>query len=237
MGKSANELSFVGHLDELRTRLIKSVVAVVICAGILYLFIDPVLAAITKPVGRLVFTSPSDAFLSRMVLAIFCGFFIALPFVLYQIWAFVSSGLTEKEKRHIVLFGPASFLFFVIGGIFAYFIMIPISMKFLLSFSSPLMIPMIAVDKYISFIGMLILACGVIFELPLILVFLTKIGIVTPAFLRQNRKYAVVLILIASAILTPPDVITQMLMAVPLIVLYEAGIIFSQLTKTSTPQG
>ncbi len=230
MDTAGKDLSFFGHLDELRSRLIKAVVAVVICSCIFYVFIDAILAAIIKPVGQLVFTSPTDAFFSRMILTLFGGFFLSLPFILYHIWAFVSIGLTQKERKHVMFFGPFSFLLFVAGGVFAYFIVIPISLRFLLSFSSRLLVPMIAIDKYITFVGMLILAGGIIFELPLVLVFLTKIGIATPEFLRQKRKHAIVLILIVSAILTPPDVITQILLSVPLIVLYEIGIFFSRLT-------
>jgi len=128
------------------------------------------------------------------------------------------------------IFGPCSLFLFFLGGIFAYFVIIPISIHFLLSFSTPSIVPMITIKSYVSFVVTMLLAFGVVFELPLVLMFLTKIGVATPAFLVQKRKYAVVIILIVSAFITPPDCVTQILMALPLIVLYEAGIIISKIT-------
>ena len=230
MRKKADDLSFFEHLDELRVRLIKSLGAVIIAACFFYAFIDRTLAWVIKPVGKLVFTSPADAFMARLTLTIFGGFLLALPVVLYQIWRFVAAGLQEKEARTILIFGPASLGLFFLGGLFAYFVAVPMSMNFLLSFSSELMVPMITVKSYISFVGSFILSFGVVFELPLILMFLTKIGIATPAFLVQKRRHAIVIILIVSAILTPPDCVSQLIMAVPLMVLYEVGVLVSKLT-------
>ncbi|HBR14423.1 MAG TPA: twin-arginine translocase subunit TatC [Candidatus Omnitrophica bacterium] len=230
MRKKADDLSFFEHLDELRVRLIKSLGAVIIAACFFYVFIDRTLAWVIKPVGKLVFTSPADAFMARLTLTIFGGFLLALPVVLYQIWRFVAAGLQEKEARTILIFGPASLGLFFLGGLFAYFVAVPMSMNFLLSFSSELMVPMITVKSYISFVGSFILSFGVVFELPLILMFLTKIGIATPAFLVQKRRHAIVIILIVSAILTPPDCVSQLIMAVPLMVLYEVGVLVSKLT-------
>ena len=118
----------------------------------------------------------------------------------------------------------------MLGAVFAYFVTIPISIRFLLSFSTDLIVPMITVKSYISFVGTMLLAFGVIFELPLVLMFLTKIGIATPAFLMQKRKHAIIIILVVSAFITPPDFITQLIMAVPLVILYEVGIVASKLT-------
>ena len=154
-----------------------------------------------------------------------------MPFVFYQIWQFVSVGLTETERRYIVFFVPLSFIFFILGCVFGYWVMLPMMLKFFLSFSSPLMVPMIAVSKYISFVGMTVLSCGFVFEWPLVIVFLTKIGVATPHFLAEKRKYAIVLAFIASAVLTPsPDCFSQIIMAVPLIILYEISILYSKLT-------
>ncbi|MCR4337441.1 MAG: twin-arginine translocase subunit TatC [Candidatus Omnitrophica bacterium] len=222
------QLSFFDHLDELRSRLIKSLFAILFCSIIFYSFLDPFLKEIVRPVKQVVFTSPAEAFTARIFLTFLGGFLLALPIVFYQIWQFVAAGLTEKERRYVRIFGVFSFLSFVGGIIFGYFVMLPISLQFLLGFSSESMVPMITVGKYFSFVGSLVLACGIVFELPLILLFLTYIGIATPEFLRQKRRYAIVLIFIVSAIVTPPDVLTQLLMAVPLMVLYEVGVFFSQ---------
>jgi len=230
MNKSLRGISFHGHVEELQTRLIKSIVAIFVASCIFYIYIDEVFAVLIKPVGQLVFTAPGEAFVARIMLTLFGGFFLAFPVVLYQTWQFVASGLKEYETRYIKIYAPCSFFLFIIGGLFAYFITVPISIRFLLSFSSDLIVPMITVKNYISFVGTMVLAFGVVFELPLVLMFLTKIGIATPAFLAQKRKHAVVLILIVSAFITPPDFITQLIMAVPLIILYEAGIIASKCT-------
>ncbi len=230
MKKKDNELGFVGHLDELRGRLVKIVIAVIIAACIFYAFIDSVFIAIIQPVGKLVFTSPADAFIARLTLTIFGGLFLALPVTLYQIWQFVAAGLRKEERRYIIFFAPFSFFLFLMGGLFAYYITVPVALRFLLSFSSDVIVPMITIKNYISFLGTLILAFGVVFELPLVLMFLTKIGIATPDFFANKRRYAIVLILIVSAIITPPDVITQLMLSGPLIVLYEIGIIASRFT-------
>ena len=130
----------------------------------------------------------------------------------------------------MLIFGPLSLVCFLAGVAFGYGVMIPMSMQFLLSFASDTMVPMLSVNKYISYTGSMVFAFGIVFELPLVLLFLTKIGIATPAFLMQERKYALVIILIVSAILTPPDVLSQFLMAGPLVVLYEIGIVVSKFT-------
>lgn len=229
MNQKVDELSFFDHLDELRSRLIKSFVAVIVAACFFYFFIDSILIVLIRPVGRVVFTSPSDAFVARVMLAVCGGIILAVPVILYQIWRFVSEGLKEHEKRYVYFFGPCSLFLFILGGLFAYLIMIPVSIKFLLSFSTESIVPMITLQSYISFVGMLVLAFGVVFELPLVLMFLTKIGVVTPRFLSEKRRHAIVLILIVSAVITPPDAVTQLIMAGPLMVLYEAGILISML--------
>lgn len=230
MNKSLRGISFHDHVEELQARLIKSIVAIFVASCLFYIVIDEVFAVLVKPVGQLVFTAPGEAFVARIMLTLLGGFFLALPVVLYQIWQFVATGLKEYETRYIKIFAPCSFFLFVMGSLFAYFITVPISIRFLLGFSSDFIVPMITVKNYISFVGTMVLAFGVVFELPLVLVFLTKIGIATPAFLAQKRKHAIVLILIVSAFITPPDFITQLIMAAPLIILYEAGIIASKLT-------
>lgn len=230
MNKSPKDLSFFDHFDELRSRLIKSILSLLVASGLFYIFVDKVFALLIKPVGKLVFTAPGEAFVARIMLALFGGLFLALPVILYQIWRFVAAGLRESEIKYVRFFAPCSFFLFILGALFAYFVTIPISIRFLLSFSTDLIVPMITIKSYISFVGTMLLAFGVVFELPLVLMFLTKIGIATPAFLIEKRKYAVIIILIVSALITPPDFITQLIMAVPLVILYEVGIFASKLT-------
>lgn len=238
MSANPDGLSFWGHLDELRSRLIKSFLAIIIAACAFYPFVDPFLAFLIRPVGKVVFTSPADAFVIRLMLLICGGVVLALPVIVYQLWQFVAAGLKENEKKYIFFFAPASFILFIAGCIFGYWIIIPVGMKFLLSFSTDFIVPMITLPNYISFIMTLVLAFGVCFQLPLVLMFLAKIGIVTPAFLVQKRKHAIVLILIVSAVLTPsPDAVSQILMAGPLLVLYELGVIASRFMKSQRTIG
>jgi len=230
MRKNPNEFSFLEHLDELRNRLIKCLIVFVVGSCVAYQFVEHILAFIIQPVGQVVFTDPAEAFLARFTFALWTGFFLTLPFILYQLWKFVGLALTVKERRWIFLFGPLSLLFFIVGSLFGFVVILPVGMNFLLGFASETMVPMISVSKYLSFVGMIVLAFGIIFELPLVMVFLAKIGIATPAFLSEKRKYVIVFIFIVSALLTPPDIISQILLALPLIILYEIGIIFIRLT-------
>lgn len=225
------KLTLVEHLEELRRRLIKSILFIIIASSLVYSFSDKILSCLVRPVGRLIFLAPAEAFMAHIKIAFFGGLFLSSPFVIYQIWKFVSAGLNRDERKYALLFGPVSFIFFIVGAGFGYFIIIPIGLKFLLGYATEFMAPMISVSNYISFMGALSLAFGVVFELPLIILFLTKIGVVNTAFLSSKRRHAIVIIFIVAAALTPPDVITQCLMAVPLIGLYEIGIVFSKLAS------
>lgn len=221
--------TIVEHLNELRNHIGKSLIFLLVCSVIIYSSIDKILFFLSKPVGKLVFIAPQEAFTTNIKIAFFVGLLFSSPFILYQIWKFVSLGLLPKERKYIRIFGPLSFLLFVIGFTFGYLIIVPIGMKFLLGFASEILAPMITISKYISFVFNLSFAFSLVFQLPIVILFLTKIGIVTPAVLKKRRKEAIVLVFIAAAIMTPPDVVTQVLMAVPLILLYELGILFSRL--------
>ena len=229
MNQKNKYLPFLEHLEELRGRIIRSLAAVVVCALLAYNFSSAVLKFLIQPVGQLVFTSPAEAFLATIQVTIFLALLLAFPFLGYEIWAFAAGALTQSERRYVFIFAPFSLILFLAGVTFGYLVIVPISLKFLLSFSSPALIPMITVSHYISFVGNFVLAFGIVFELPLIVVFLAVIGVASPEFLRQKRKYAIVLIFIVSAVLTPPDWMSQLLMAVPLVILYEIGILLCAL--------
>jgi sec-independent protein translocase protein TatC len=217
-------------LDELRQRAIKVFLLFVAATLVCYNLVDEVLPWIIKPAGQLVYTSPLEAFSAYMTLSALMGFIITLPFTLYHIWAFVGKALRPHEKRFIAFFGPLSLLFFLLGVAFAFYVAVPLTYKFLMGFSSEYMKPMITVSSYLGFLANMLIAFGVAFELPLILAFLAMIGIATPEFLRQKRRHAIMIILIVAAIVTPPDVISQVLLAIPLMVLYEVGIIFVRMS-------
>jgi sec-independent protein translocase protein TatC len=218
--------SFFKHIEELRSRLIKTAGAFVLAFCLCYSFIGKLIPLIIAPAGHLVFTSPGEAFSAYMTLGVIMALLVSSPYILYQIWAFVGGALKPDEKKFILIFAPLSLLFFLAGGAFAYWVAVPRAYKFLMSFSSEYLVPMVTVKNYFGFLGHMIVAFGVAFELPLVLGFLAKIGIASPEFLRQKRRHAVIIILIASALLAPPDIMSMLILAVPLLILYEVGIIF-----------
>lgn len=225
------QYSLIGHLDELRSRILKSIIVFILCTVIVYHVSDTILFFLSRTPGTLVFIDPAEAFLAYLKVALWGGFFTALPFILYEAWAFVVSGLNRHERRFLLVFLPLSTVLFFSGAVFALFVIIPMGVRLLLSFGSEFMQPMLTVSRYISFVATLTLAFGCVFQLPIVLLFLTSIGIVSPATLAKNRKFALLIIFIVAATLTPPDIISQVAMALPLIVLYEIGILTSRLCR------
>lgn len=218
--------SFFKHIEELRSRLIKSVGAFVLAFCLCYNFIGKLLPKIIAPAGHLIFTAPGEAFWAYMILGSVMALVVSSPIIVYQIWAFVGGALRPSEKKFVLIFAPVSLLFFLAGGAFAYFVTVPMAYRFFMSFSSEYLVPMVTVKNYLGFLGHMIVAFGVAFELPLILAFLAKIGIASPEYLRQKRRHAIIIILIVASFLAPPDVMSMFILAVPLIFLYEVGIIF-----------
>jgi len=219
----------IEHLEELRLRIIKCAVFVIAASVICYNFSGKILSIVIKPANRTVFIAPQEAFVAYIKVAFISGILASVPFILFEAWRFISEGLQTREKKYVLLFAPLSLIFFAVGAIFGYGVILPVAMKFLLGFSTEYITPMLSVGMYVSFAGLLIFAFGIMFELPIAALFATKIGLVTPYFLSKRRREAVVIIFIMAAFLTPPDVVTQMLMAVPLLALYEASILFSKL--------
>lgn len=221
---------FLIHIDELRMRLIKVALGFIIATLVCYNFVGKILPWVIKPAGKLVFTSPLDGFSAYMTLAGVMGFIVSLPWTVYHVWAFIAGALKPAEKKAVYIFAPLSLVFFLLGVCFSFYIAIPLTYRFLMSFTSDYMQPMITVSNYMGFLANMLIAFGVTFELPLVLAFLAKIGIATPEYLRQKRRHAVMIIFIIATIITPPDIVSQVLLALPLIVLYEVGILLMQLT-------
>ncbi len=219
------ELSFWDHLEELRVRIIKSVLGIVLGSIVFSFFVPRIYPFILRPIGRVVFISPAEAFITYLTLTILGGFVLAMPFIFFQAWRFVIDGLTIQEIRLVCFFFPLSVFLFFGGLLFAYAVVIPIAVHFFLSFSNDLVRPMITLSRYVTFWGTILLTFGAIFEWPLLMIFLTKVGIITPRFLIEKARYAIVFIFIVSAVLTPPDCLTQILMAIPLLLLYGIGIL------------
>jgi len=225
------KMSLIDHLEELRRRFIICLLAVLVCSVISYFYSDRIIALLKRPFPHsLVFMSPQEPFIITLKIALFGGIVFALPVIIYEAWQFISLGLKEKEKKYLLLYGPVSLLLFLSGASFAYFVVIPIGLRFLLGFGGSSLEPVISISKYLSLITLMILAFGVVFELPLVSLFLVRIGVVSPQFLAKKRKVAIVAIFVLAAILTPPDAFTQILLAVPLLFLYELSILLSRIT-------
>ena len=227
-----SKLPFTTHLEELRKRLIVCFVAVGI--GFLlsygfkeYLFqilVHP-LVKVMKPGDSLIFTGLPEAFFTYLKVAFLAALMLAAPIIIYQFWMFVAPGLYDREKRLMLPIVFLSSVFFIGGALFGYFIVFPWGFKFFLGFATETIRPMPSMKEYLGFSAKLLLAFGLVFELPLVLTFLARLGIVSVEFLKKNRKYALLLFFVGAALLTPPDVVTQIMMAMPLMVLYEISIL------------
>lgn len=234
MGESERgaKMSFFDHLGELRSRIIWSLVAVLVGLVIALNFTDHLMKFVRRPIEmalpgiKLVFLSPTEAFWVYMKVALIVGIVLAMPVVLYQVWAFVSPGLHPHERRYALPFVLIGSLFFLLGATFALLVVIPFAMRFLITFPGADLVPMISVGSYVDFVLRFTLAFGAVFELPLAITLAARMGLVTPQFLAKNRKYAILINFILAAILTPtPDIFNQCLMAVPMYLLYELGIL------------
>lgn len=225
------KIPFFQHFAELRKRVIFCLITVILASIISYFFVGKLLPFITRPIGKLVFIQPQEAFVAYLKLALICGMVISLPVFIYQIGAFIYAGLTKTERKYIIFYVPVSLLFFILGAAFAYAIIVPYGLRFLLGFGNPHIHPMISISSYISFLGIMLIAFGIIFELPVAVLFLSKIGFVTPQILRKNRRYVLLGIFVVAAILTPPDIFTQIMLALPLLLLYEFSIILSSVVS------
>jgi sec-independent protein translocase protein TatC len=224
-------MNFLDHLEELRQRLIKSIASILIFSIVIYFFSEQIINYLSRPVGTVYFTSPTEAFAVRIKLSLILGLIASVPVILYQLWQFIVPGLTKKEVRYVIPIVLISSLFFFGGAIFCYFLVLPLGIKFLLGYQTERLLPLIKIGDYISFISWMVLAFGLVFQLPIVTFFLGKLGIVSAQSLAKGRKYAFVSILILAAVLTPsPDVFSQLLLAVPLYVLYELSIIVVRIT-------
>jgi sec-independent protein translocase protein TatC len=229
---------FMSHLEELRKRLIVCAITVGVGFVIAYIFSEHLFQLLILPLkevmpegGQLIFTNLPEMFFAYLKVAFIAGILASAPLIFYQIWLFVAPGLYRKEKKYLIPFVVSSTFLFVGGALFGYFVVFPFGFKFFIGFANEYVKALPSVKQYLSFSIKLLFAFGVVFELPVVIFFLAKIGVVTPKLLRKKRKYAILLTFALAAILTPPDVITQCMMAVPLIVLYEIGILVAILAR------
>jgi sec-independent protein translocase protein TatC len=232
------EMPFLDHLEELRWRILWSLLAIAVGTGIgfalvvyfdvLELLVLPVREAWDDPDLRLIYLSPADPFFVMLRLAIYCGLLLAFPIVVYQIWAFLSPALEKREKRAVI---PALYLglvLFVAGVALAYFAALPVTLAFFQNFLATSLQGQLEINNTLGFIVKMLIAFGVVFELPIVIMVLSALGLVTPAFLRAKRRHAIVLITVLASFITPGDAITlTVMMMLPLLLLYELGIFLS----------
>ena len=238
--KHENKNSFVGHLTELRSRLIKSFIFLLISFAVCYYFSEEIYSFLVKPYSneiinnnlnrKLIFTALHEAFLTYLKVAFFASLFITSPIFLTQIWKFIAPGLYNNEKKALLPYLIATPVLFLLGGFLVYYLIMPLAIKFFLSFESSANTNMIAiqleakVNEYLSLIMRLIFAFGISFQLPVVLSLLARVGFIDSKYLKRRRKYVIVIIFAFAAILTPPDPITQIGLALPLLLLYELSI-------------
>jgi len=246
MAKALNEedkLPFIAHLEELRKRLIICFIAIGVGFALSYGFKEKLFDILTRPLiavmrecDKLIYTSLPEAFFAYLKVAFLAGVMIAAPVILYEFWMFVAPGLYQKEKRLLLPIVFLSSFFFVGGALFGYFVVFPFGFQYFLSFATDIIRPLPSMKEYLSLATMMLLAFGLVFELPLLLAFMSRLGLVSVAFLKKNRKYALLLIFIVAAILTPPDVISQIMMALPMMALYELGILGARIFERKKPE-
>lgn len=226
-------MPFLDHLEELRWRIIKALISVVLFTVIAFYFSDIFLQWLLKPSTEinapvtLQVLKVQSIFVIKLEIALIVGVIMSIPVILYQIWSFLAPGLHQHEKKYIwpvIIFAMISFC---AGGAFAYYLIIPYALDFFLNLAPENISNNIAIDFYFGFILRLIVVFGVVFELPVLSVILSRLGLITPQFLRKYRRHSIVIFFILAAILTPPDPTTQVMLAIPLVLLYEVTIIIS----------
>jgi sec-independent protein translocase protein TatC len=226
-----DKMTFLEHLDELRIRLVHSVVALCVGFALCWTWHEDIFHFLTQPLRRafpdikFIFTGPSEALLLYMKMTFFVGIFVAAPYVLYQAWAFIAPGLYPHEKRYVVPFVSMGSLFFFAGAGFGHYFLFPLTFRFLGQFGGTDMQFLPKIDEYFSFYSWFLLGLGAVFQTPVVIFILSRIGLVTPRLLLKGWKWAVIGSFVISAIITPtPDIVPQALLALPLIGLYGLGV-------------
>lgn len=217
----AGNMSLIEHLEELRKRLIRSIIAICVGSGICYYFIEEIMHYLVLPAGKLYYMQPTEAFFTYIKVAIFSGFLLSFPIVVYQLWCFVLPALTIKERKVLLVVVPSSCLLFFGGLLFSFFLVLPAAIKFFIGFGTDSLMPLFSIGRYFDFVMSFVLPFGIVFELPLIIVILAKIGFVTSKFLIKKWRIVIFLTFVIAAVVSPtPDVFTQCMIAMPMLILY-----------------
>jgi len=241
------QTSFVEHLTELRSRLIKSIIYLFIFFVVCYFFAENIYNFLLAPYAdavrddiinrRMIFTALHETFITYLKVAFFAAMFVASPIILTQIWKFVAPGLYKNEKRTLLPYLIATPVLFLVGGMLVYYLIMPLAIKFFLTFETSAEITSLPiqleakVNEYLSLIMRLIFAFGISFQLPVLLSLLARVGFIDSQYLKKRRKYVIVIIFAVAAILTPPDPITQIGLGIPLLILYELSILSVKLIE------
>jgi len=223
------------HLKELRDRLVVSVIAVGIAFVITYIFKERIFEFLMRPFvavmpaqSSFIFTTVTEAFLTYFKMSLAAALFLAAPVILYEVWMFVAPGLYEKEKKYAIPFILFGSIFFMAGGLFCYFLVMPYIYRFFVSYAGPTITPMPALKEYMNLCLKLLISFGFIFQMPLIAYYLSKAGVINYRTLAKKRRYAILGIVVVSAIITPPEVMSQALMALPMYGLFEVSILIAR---------
>jgi sec-independent protein translocase protein TatC len=233
---SEKRTTFIDHLEELRKRILYSVAGVGIFAIVGFFFAKKFLSIIIQraSLGTTYFFAPAEAFITQIKVALFLGVVISFPFLLYQTWAFIGPGLTKSERKISLSYIGTGLVLFAVGISFGYYILIPFGLKFLLSFGSEAIQPLMNIGKYINFFLWCLLGSGLLFQLPLLIFFLMRLGILDVDTVRRHRAEAIVAILVLCAVVTPTgDFFTLLLLSIPLLLLFELSILAARLSKKS----
>ena len=245
--KDIKQASFVEHLTELRSRLIKSIIYLFIFFLICYLYSEEIYSFLLAPYSnavrddesnrRMIFTALQETFITYLKVSFFAAMFVASPIILTQIWKFIAPGLYKNEKKALLPYLIATPILFLLGGMLVYYLIMPLAIKFFLSFETTSQVTNLPiqleakVNEYLSLIMRLIFAFGISFQLPVLLSLLARVGFVDSNYLRKRRKYVIVIIFAIAAVLTPPDPITQIGLGIPLLILYELSILSVQIIE------
>lgn len=220
------EMSFFDHMDELRKRLIYVAIVVFAFTVVCFTFVDQLMDLLTRPAEHmdLIYTTPAEALMSQIRLSFITAILITLPYILYQVLAFIMPALRETERKVVIGLVISMFFLFAVGVSFSYFVVFPFALRFFLGFEMEGLAPLFTISAYISFVSSFLLAFGLVFQSPLVFWFLGHMGIISSDFLKTNRKFAVLIMAVLSAAITPPDFFSQMLMIGPMLLLYEVGL-------------
>ncbi len=228
--------TIIEHLEELRKALIISVIAIILAAVASFYFSEQILAILIRPLSNLneglIVTGVTEAFFVKLKLSFLSGFIIAFPIVIFSVWRFFKPALYPQERKYVYILFPVTIILFVVGILFAYFGVLQLILNFLIYIAGENLETMFKVDQYVSFVMAFVLPFGLVFELPVIVFFLTKIGVINYEMLASNRKYALLIIVVLAAALTPgPDPISQLMMAIPVYILFEISIWVAKFAK------